>query len=121
AGDIVDNGNHVYARIAAGGEATWDLTKWQIADSSGRLHSDASRYLVGDIVSYGGKLYVNSTAITTAKPWDPADWTSSVIDTWIGLSDTPAAYIQGGTGRIVVQNNTDDGTTFTDTVDGGTF
>jgi len=75
AGDIVDNGNHVYARIAAGGEATWDLTKWQIADSSGRLHSDASKYLVGDIVSYGGALYINSAAITTAKPWNPADWT----------------------------------------------
>ena len=75
AGDIVDNGNHIYTRLAAGGEATWDLTKWQLADSSGRLHSDASRYLVGDIVSYGGKLYVNSAAITTAKPWDAADWT----------------------------------------------
>ncbi len=75
AGDIVDNGNHIYARITAGGEATWDLTKWQLADSSGRLHSDASKYLVGDIVSYGGALYINSAAITTAKPWDPADWT----------------------------------------------
>jgi len=74
AGDIVDNGNQIYTRKVAGGEATWDLTKWQIVDSSGRLHSDASRYLVGDIVSYGGKLYVNKTAITTARPWNPADW-----------------------------------------------
>ena len=73
-GDIVDHGNHIYSRKVAGGEAGWDISKWEIADSAGKMHSDAATYLLGEVVSKGHSLYTNIAAITTPRPWDPTDW-----------------------------------------------
>ena len=74
AGDIVNNAGHVYTRIAAGHESIFDDTKWQIVDATGKLHSDTSTYSVGDVVTYGGVLYINTAKISTAKPFSSADW-----------------------------------------------
>jgi len=54
------------------------------------VYSASSTYDLGDFVSYQGKMYKCTTAISTAESWDSTHWTeTTVVDNLGGESDFP--------------------------------
>ena len=61
--------------MGSGGGGGGSGTAAMIADA----YSAESTYAVGDYCTHGGKLYVCSTAISTAEEWTEAHWTETVL------------------------------------------
>ena len=60
-------------------------TKTELADKSdldliAPEYDDSIGYAIGDLVTYQGKLYKCTTAITTAESWDSTHWTETDLD-----------------------------------------
>ena len=63
--------------VAAINELVSDVSN--IDSSIAPAYSPSSTYAVGDMVVYSNKLYVCTTAITTAESWAAAHWTAVTI------------------------------------------
>ena len=63
--------------VAAINELVSDVSN--IDSSIAPAYSSSSTYAVGDMVVYSNKLYVCTTAITTAETWTEAHWTAVTI------------------------------------------
>ena len=46
-------------------------------------YDNTATYAVGDIVSYGGLLYICSTAVTTAEDFDDTKWTETNMASYV--------------------------------------
>lgn len=65
---------------AADAKATGDALAGKLDSASAFPEfSTDSTYAVGDVVTHDGGLYVCSTAVETAGPWDAGDWTATTI------------------------------------------
>lgn len=63
------------------------------ADVIAPAFSTSSTYALGDYVTYNGKLYECTTAVTTAGDWVAASWTETKV--MQAFEPIPTAYIQG--------------------------
>mgnify|MGYP003296265022 FL=1 len=61
-------------------------------------YSNAATYSVGDLVAYGGQLYMCSTAITNAENWTPAHWTAVDMSRVIDSVEQRVAEIENAEG-----------------------
>ncbi len=121
-GDVISNDGKIYTPVAAfTSGATFDPTHWKEVEGVPAFDS-VTAYKEDDVVIQNHKMFI-ANQTTIPGMFNIAEWDAVGVDTWIGLSDTPATYVANGAipGNIVVQNSAGTGVTFTNTVDGGTF